>query len=255
MPDFAHSVDEALEKFSLVTGAGNGQNTACAMSLLNWVWQNSKNGWSDSPECAHSLIRQIVIRANDDSTTTADDRKELVRLGEEGVLDTWWIPSEVIIAQLVRPKDTEPLSNLETAKKVLQGIAEWKGNKTGADLSGADLSGADLSEADLSRANLTGANLSRAYLTEANLYRANLIEADLSRANLTGANLSRAYLYGADLSRANLYRANLNGAYLSKANLSEANLTGAYLYKANLYRANLNGAINVPKEANAEQPS
>ena len=184
MPDFAHSVDEALEKFSLVTGAGNGQNTACAMSLLNWVWQNSKNGWSDSPECAHSLIRQIVIRANDDSTTTADDRKELVRLGEEGVLDTWWIPSEVIIAQLVRPKDTEPLSNLETAKKVLQGIAEWKGNKTGANLYGANLSGANLFGANLSEAILFGAELSRANLFATELSGANLSEADLDNATM-----------------------------------------------------------------------
>ena len=185
----AHTVDEALEKFELVSGAGNGEQTACAMSLLNWVWQNSASGWTDAPQCAHPLIRSVVIRANDASGTTPADRAELVRLGELGVLDTWWIPVQVIVFCLSRPKDTEPLSSLEAAKALLIRIAEWKVTKEVADLSGANLTGANLSRADLSRAHLSWADLSWADLSGADLSRA-----DLSRANLYRANLSRANL-------------------------------------------------------------
>ena len=60
-----HTVEEALTKFKLVSGAGDGKQTACAMSMLNWICYNTEKGWSDAPECAHGLIRQVVIRAND----------------------------------------------------------------------------------------------------------------------------------------------------------------------------------------------
>jgi len=242
-----HTVEEGLEKFSLVSGAGDGEKTACAMSLLNWVWQNSKNGWTDSPECAHPLIRQIVIKANDDIGTTSADRVELVRLGEYGVLDTWWIPTEVIVVQLVRPAGSTVLTSLEVAKSVLIGITEWKNDKSranlyGANLSRANLSGANLSGADLSRANLSRANLSGANLSRANLSGANLYAANLSRANLSGADLS-----GADLSGADLSRANLSGADLSGADLSGANILTAWYIKDIL---NLDKALNVPKGVN-----
>ena len=47
-----HTVEEALTKFELVSGAGDGKQTACAMSMLNWICYNTEKGWSDAPECA-----------------------------------------------------------------------------------------------------------------------------------------------------------------------------------------------------------
>ena len=144
-----HTVDEALERFALVSGAGDGEKTACAMSMLNWIWQNSEAGWTDSPQCAHQTIRSVVIRANDDAGTTAEDRAELVRLGEHGVLDTWWVPVNVIIFYLSRPEGTEPLSALAAAKVLLKKIAEWKNTHEVPDLYRVNLYRANLSRANL----------------------------------------------------------------------------------------------------------
>ena len=207
-----HTVEEALTKFELVSGAGDGKQTACAMSMLNWICYNTEKGWSDAPECAHGLIRQVVIRANDATGVTPEMRGELVKAGEHGILDTWWIPTEVVVQAMSAERGTVP-TEYDRALAMVQRIAAWKLDKAKPDLARANLTGADLTGADLAGANLTGANLTGAYLTGAYLTGANLTGANLTRANLAGAYLTRANLTGADLTRANLTGADLAGAY------------------------------------------
>ena len=231
-----HTVEEALTKFELVSGAGDGKQTACAMSMLNWICYNTEKGWSDAPECAHGLIRQVVIRANDAAGVTPEMRGELVKAGEHGILDTWWIPTEVVVQAMSAERGTVP-TEYDRALAMVQRIAAWKLDKAKPNLTGANLTGAYLTGANLTRANLTGANLAGANLTGANL-----AGADLAGANLAGANLAGADLTGADLAGANLAGANLTGANLTGANLAGANLTGADLTGANLTGANLTGA-------------
>ena len=210
----AHDIDEALGRFSLISGVGNrADNTACAMSLLNWICYNDGSEWTDSPECAHAMIRQQVIAANDHSDTTPEMRAELVRLGVDGVLDTWWIPVEVLAWTMRVERDAEPPSQYERTVTTLRRVAEWKQDKQRPDLGGADLGGADLGGANLRGANLRGANLGGAYLRGANLGDANLRGANLWGAYLRGANLRGANLGGADLGGANLGGADLGGAY------------------------------------------
>jgi hypothetical protein len=168
----AHTVDEALERFTLISGAGDGERTACAMTAIAWI---AGDGWSDHPECAHRLLADLVIRANDAAGTTPEQRAEIVRAGEHGLIDTWWMPDTVVLGCLAQSRDDDPVTEV---LGTLALVGWWKADKCRANLSRADLSRADLSGADLS-----GANLSRA---------------DLSGANLSGANLSRANLYGAD---------------------------------------------------------
>jgi len=175
-----HTIDEALAKFDLIAGVGDGEKTACAMSLLAWI--DGCDGWTDAPECVHRLVRENVIEANDHSFTTPEMRAELVRAGQEGILDTWWIPDSVIVGALVSKKD-EPCTVYERTLTAINRLAAWKLNKTDA--------------------NLTRANLRRANLTGADLTGADLRRADLRRAYLTAADLTGAYLTGADLTDAN----------------------------------------------------
>ena len=165
-----HTIDEALAKFDLIAGVGDGEKTACAMSLLAWI--DGCDGWTDAPECVHRLVRENVIGANDHSFTTPEMRAELVRAGQEGILDTWWIPDSVIVGALVSKKD-EPCTVYERMLTAINRLAAWKLNKTRANLTGAYLTGANLMRANLTGANLTGANLTRAYLTGADLTDAN----------------------------------------------------------------------------------
>jgi hypothetical protein len=229
------TVDEALAEFTLIGSAGSeAEKTACAMTLLAWL--DECDEWTDHPQCAHRLITDQVIRANDPTDSTPEMRAELVRLGIDGVLDTWWIPTEVLVWTLSGERGEE-ITQYDRTVRALQRVIAWKGDKQRP----------DLTRANLTRAYLAGANLTRAYLAEAylagaNLTRAYLAEAYLARANLTGANLTGAYLTGANLTRANLTRAYLAGANLTGANLAEAYLTGAYLAGANLTGANLTGA-------------
>ena len=210
------TVDQALDRFRLVDGIGDGQRTACAMSLLAWV--HGDDGWTDSPDCAHRLIRSLVVRVNDAAGTTAEVRARIVRAGELGVLDTWWIPATVILRAVAEARGIAPEgSDVDQLVAMLDLIALWKAGDRGP--SSADLWGADLSGADLSDANLWGANL-----RGANLWGANLWGADLRGANLSGADLSDANLRGANLRGANLRGANLSDADLSDADLSGANL-------------------------------
>jgi hypothetical protein len=196
------TLEEALAKFQLVKGkSGDGETTACETSLLNWISGDDK--WGDSFECAHPLIRTIMIQHNDADVTTNDQRIEAVTLGMTGAIDTWWIPAEVVLTYYGDfEQGTEPTGH-ERLVKMLKGIAAWKENKVGANLVGANLVGA----------NLVGANLDGANLVRANLVRVNLYGANLVRANLVGANLDGANLVGANLVGANLDGANLYGAY------------------------------------------
>ena len=178
-----HTIDEALTEFELIQGSkgSEAEKKACAMSLLAWVHGDE---WTDAMSCAHPLIRSLVIVANDDDHTTTEQRVELVRKGEHGVINTWWVPTEVILSALIRERDAEPLSTIDTALTVLDFVAAWKASdeREKPNLAGADLTGA----------NLTGANLADANLTLADLADANLADANLTGANLAGANLARA---------------------------------------------------------------
>ena len=192
------TLEEALDKFTLVTGTAGSETdmTACAASLLSWV---DGGPFTDHPTCAHPIINSLVIRAFDADATTDDERVSIVKAGMTGMLNTWDIPTAVVVMAHSRtePGD-DPRSLAALCLDVLDAITWWKSDKQRPNLYRADLTGADLYRADLYRANLygadlTGANLTRANLTRANLTRADLTGADLTRANLTGANLTGAY--------------------------------------------------------------
>jgi hypothetical protein len=195
----ARTVDEALGKFRLVPGAGSeSEGTACVMTALAWT---AGEAWTDHPQCAHPILASLAIRANDAAETTPEQRAEIVKAGATGIIDTWWVPTTVVLACLSLSRDPDPV--VETVATVAK-VADWKsGPKERPYLRGANLRGAYLTGAYLTGANLTGAYLTGAYLTGA---------------YLTGAYLRGAYLRGADL----------RGAYLTGANLTGAYLTGAY---------------------------
>ena len=203
-----HTIDEALGRFCLEKGTGDGKETACAMTMLSWVHDET---WTDSPDCAHPVIRNNVVNVND-TELSHEQRAEIVRRGEYGVLDTWWIPTEVVVWAFSGERG-EKISGYERLLRALTRIADWKTNKAKPNLVGADLVGAYLVGANLAGAYLVGANLARAYLVGANLARANLVGADLAGANLVGADLVGANLVGADLAGADLVGAYLVGAY------------------------------------------
>lgn len=128
-----HPLDEALGKFDLIAAQGDGEKTACAMTLLAWM---AGKDWTDKPECAHPTICSQVIQANDADRTTKAMRADLVRLGVEGVLDTWWVPAEVVAFQLILAS-REHKSAYGRAKRLLERIAEWKQTRQRPDLSSA----------------------------------------------------------------------------------------------------------------------
>jgi hypothetical protein len=225
-----HTIDEALSSFELIAGPGSeSEKKACAMTLLAWI---SGQGWTDHPSCAHRILSDAVIRGNDAEGTTKKMKAELVRSGQDGVLDTWWIPGEVIAWSLSHERDKPAPTRYEQALSAIQRIAEWKANKTRPVLRSADLSGADLSGADLRSADLSGAVLSGAVLRSADLSGAVLRSAVLRSAVLRSADLSGAVLRSADLSGADLSGAVLRSADLRSADLSGAVLSGAVLRSA-----------------------
>jgi hypothetical protein len=192
----AHTIDEALDRFTLIDGPGSAtENKACVMTALSWV---AGEAWSDSPACAHPILARIAINANDADDTTPEQRAEIVRAGEHGIIDTWWVPGEVIAAAQARPVDDDR-TPVQCALDVFGAVAWWKADKQRPNLVGANLWDANLWDANLRGANLAGANL-----TGANLWDANLRGANLAGANLTGANLWDANLRGANLAGANL---------------------------------------------------
>jgi hypothetical protein len=162
-----HTIDEALKNFDLISGAGSEDSKeACAMTLLAWV---AGREWTDRPPCAHRLIRNEVVQVNDASGTTKAMRTAIVKAGETGILDTWWITDQVIVWAFATPKGQKrSTSRYKLLLAALERISAWKLDK------GLPPT---LCEADLSGANLSGANLSAANLYGANLYRANLYRA------------------------------------------------------------------------------
>ena len=229
-PTTAHTVDEALERFQLIGGSTGApdRNTACVMTALSWVAGES---WSDHPRCAHPVLANLAIRTNDHDDTTEGERAEILRAGATGLIDTWWLPGEVVAWCISEGMKAAELP-VEQCLATLAAVTAWKATKERP----------NLADANLSRANLVGANLTYANLSGAYLADANLTDANLGGANLSRANLSRANLVGADLTGANLTYANLSRAYLADANLAYANLADANLSRANLSRANLTDA-------------
>src|ERR1035437_8108575 len=189
------TVKDALTKFDLIAGAGSEDSKqACAMTLLAWL---AGQTWTDHPVCAHPILCNAVIRGNDASGTTKKMRADLVKAGATGVLDTWWIPGEVIAFSLGCKRDAESPSDFARALSAMKFISGWKKDKTRPNLHSADLHSANLSYVNLHSADLHSANLSYADLSYANLH-----SADLSYANLSYADLSYANLHSADLSYA-----------------------------------------------------
>jgi uncharacterized protein YjbI with pentapeptide repeats len=228
------TVEDALARFELLDHIGNGETTACAASALAWV---AGLAHTDRLPCAAPALNSMLIAANDDHTTTADQRADLVRAGATGLVDTWWLPGVVVAHCIAAGRKDADGQQIEG--KVAQmlatfaAIGAWKGTHEriadlrSADLSSANLRSADLHDANLRSADLHDANLSSADLSSANLRSADLHDANLSSADLRSANLSYADLRSANLSYANLRSANLSSANLSSANLSSANLSSA----------------------------
>jgi len=218
-----HTVDEALARFDLIAGAGNpDQGKACAMTLLSWV---AGEAWSDHPDCTHPLLSSWAVSANDHGKTTKAQRAEIVKAGEVGILDTWWVPTEVVVWGLSEaPKDSGPVERIVS---IAAFVAAWKADKRRPNLRGANLRGANLRDADLRGADLGDADLRGANLRGAYLWGADLGDDDVRGANLRGSNLRGANLRGADLRGANLRDADLRGADLGDADLRGANLRGA----------------------------
>lgn len=223
----AHSVTEALAKFTLVAGAGSEEeSTACAMTLLSWI-----------SKCAHPLIARMVIRANDDPGTTPAMRKQLARRGVMGALDTWWVPDPVVAWALSGGGAT-----YDRAIRMLNRVAAWKRTKHRVDLRGVDLGGAFLSVVNLAKADMGGACLRSTILSAAVLHGAVLSEVDARESILDGADMDAAFLYRADLSSASLRDANLRHAVLHGANVAGADLRWATLCKAELVGVHMSGA-------------
>ena len=191
------TVDQALERFQLIDGPGDRETTACVMTAISWVAGES---WSDHPACAHPILANLAIRANDHGDTTAEQRADIVRAGATGLIDTWWIPGEVIVWCVGQGMAAEGMVGRCLA--TLAAVTDWKNTRSRPVLSGAVLRGAVLSDADLCDADLC--------------------DADLRDADLSGADLS-----GADLSGADLRSADLRSAVLSGAVLCDAVLRGA----------------------------
>lgn len=142
-----HTIHEALDRFDLVAGAGDGKSTACVMTAISWV---AGEAWTDSPQCAHRLLRAMTIVANDHPDTTPGQRAELVRAGADGLIDTWWVPDSVVLGCLAESRHDDPVA--ETLA-TLALVSWWKLDKRRANLYRADLSGANLYGANLSGAN------------------------------------------------------------------------------------------------------
>ena len=180
MAPTTHTIDEALERFQLIGGSPGdpAENTACVMTAISWVAGES---WSDYPRCAHPVLANLAIRTNDHDDTTEDERAEIVRAGATGLIDTWWLPGEVVAWCTSEGMKAAELP-VERCLATLAAVDAWKATKQRPDLTRVDLAGANLTDA-----NLTGANLAGANLTRANLGGADLADANLTRANLTGA--------------------------------------------------------------------
>ena len=178
-PTTAHTVDEALERFQLIGGITGDpdRNTACVMTALSWVAGES---WSDHPRCAHPVLANLAIRTNDHDGTTEGERAQILRSGATGLIDTWWLPGEVVAWCISEGMKAAELP-VEQCLATLAAVTAWKATKERPNLGGANLSRANLGGANLGGANLAGANLTGAYLADANLADANLADARCSK--------------------------------------------------------------------------
>jgi len=204
MAPTTHTIDEALERFQLIGGSTGDpdRNTACVMTALSWVAGES---WSDHPDCAHPVLANLAIRTNDHDDTTEGERAEILRAGATGLIDTWWLPGEVVAWCISEGMKAAELP-VEQCLATLAAVTAWKATKERPNLADANLGRANLSRANLADANLAGANLADANLAGANLAGANLADANLTRAYLTDANLAGANLAGANLADAKCNR-------------------------------------------------
>lgn len=253
-----HTAEEALSRFTLVEGSGNGQDTACAMTALAWM---AGEEWTSRPKCAHPLLAKWVINFSDRPGTTESERAAIVRAGVDAILDTWWVPNQVILAAWANtPNDVMSILNY---------VASWKAANPKVDpcLAEANLSGLTLEYINLTKMDLTGVNFSTTHfvsvglqdgiMNDANFEEAYLQDTNFNGASLSNANFSKAVFYSTLLCKTNLTGANfrnadlrgsyLIGAYLYDADFGGADLRdvsfrGANLHQANFQGANLNGA-------------
>jgi len=158
-PTTAHTVDEALERFQLIGGSTGDpdRNTACVMTALSWVAGES---WSDHPDCAHPVLANLAIRTNDHDDTTEGERAEILRAGATGLIDTWWLPGEVVAWCISEGMKAAELP-VEQCLATLAAVTAWKATKERPNLVGANLVGANLADAYLGGANLTDARCSK----------------------------------------------------------------------------------------------
>lgn len=110
----AHTLAEARARFTLVTGVGDGQKTACVASLLAWV--DGCDTWTDAPECGSATGGMLNSRreyagrvsglAEIDLGLTEEEADELFYLFGEG--------------------ETEDEARAETLRLLKEKIAEWR---------------------------------------------------------------------------------------------------------------------------------
>ncbi len=213
METMTRTIDEGLNQFTLVHGLGDGETTACVMTLVSWL---AGEGWSDKPDCVHPLIGRVIIRSNDHPDATYQSRADLAR-DAATMMGTAELPDAVVAHAMAQCAGTQ--QQVGYARDV---IAAIHADSTSEDLTDANLLNLDLTGAHLAGAKLAGASLVGAYLVGANLTDANLTDANLTDAVLTDANLADA-----DLTDANLTDAVLTGANLAGSDLTGANLRGA----------------------------
>ena len=113
------TLDELLDEWTLKksTAGDEAAHTACAMSLLNY-WKHGE--LTDMLSCGHPLILHNVITAFDHSATTHEQMVAITRAGEHGAVDTWWVPTEVVVAALAwTEEDDDPRSKAERVLDML----------------------------------------------------------------------------------------------------------------------------------------
>ena len=114
-------MEEALERCALVKGAGNRKDQACVMTALSWV---AGQAWNDHLPCAHPLLNTWAIQGNDATGTTPEGRADILRAGATGILNTWWVPTEVVLSAWSQaPQDTGAVARMVS---VCAAVSEWK---------------------------------------------------------------------------------------------------------------------------------
>ena len=140
MAPTTHTIDEALERFQLIGNSGGDadKGTACVMTALSWV---AGEAWSDHPRCAHPVLANLAIRTNDHDDTTEAERIAVLRAGETGLMDTWWLPGEAVawcVAEGMKASEAP----VDRCLATLAAVTAWKDERERVDLAGANLTGA-----------------------------------------------------------------------------------------------------------------